>query len=198
MKRRSKWVKTLVSVLLSVVLMVQMTGVVWGDSLSLGLPIISQTPEELCCWACCGTSVCQYYGVGITLDAFIYSVKGTYLHTVAGSLNDIQAGMGIKGITSEVYVNSYDSTIRVLTYQQTKTEISMGRPVVYFSKFYTQSSNHSAHAILVTGYEDSNSKLQITDSFKSAPVYHTYSSLISSPTEEYPYQLQSCLYHVEG
>ena len=75
MKRRSKWVKLLVSVLLSVVLMVQMTGVAWGDSLpsvkTLDLPIISQSKGtnidnmEQCCWACCGTSVCQYYGSSI-------------------------------------------------------------------------------------------------------------------------------------
>ena len=202
MKRRSKWVKALVSALLSVVLMVQMTGVAWGDSLSLGLPIISQTPEELCCWACCGTSVCQYYGNLVTVERFIYSAKGTYSRYVAGTLGDVQIGLDDYGLYS-----SYCPVM--LNYSSLKGEIDAGRPVISYAYTFVEYDSETAdstvcgHCVMVTGYLENGPKYRISDSFHTYPEYYSVDSLTIEQAEDNhgassadPYKLDACLIQI--
>ena len=207
MKRRSKWVKVLVSVLLSVVLMVQMTGVAWGDSLpsvkTLDLPIISQSKGtnidnmEQCCWACCGTSVCQYYGSSITLDEFIFSIKYTYMHNVAGSITDTKGGMLMEGIDSDYYYDGVEETLGVLTFNECKSELAAGRPIVANSYMYYSTTQFLKHMILISGYSVyTGDRLLITDSFNEYPEYHLYSELRTTYSVDKPYCLQGCLYNI--
>lgn len=186
MKRRSKWVKILVSVLLSVVLMVQMTGVAWGTSKTLPLQHFHQTAEEGCCWACCGTSVCQYYGSNVTVESFIYSVKYTYDRHVAGTITDMRQGMQMNGAVQT------ESQYQMMSFSGFKTEIDANRPVIYSVQMYWDGEGaHSSHMILISGYETIVSQVQIIDSLQSMPLYHLCSDLITTPSVTAPYLLET-------
>ena len=200
MKRRSKWVKILVSLLLSVVLMGQITGAVGGAYLNL--TIFPQEVDELCCWACCGASVCQYYGNLVTVERFIYSVKGTYSRYVAGRLEDVQNGLEEYGLYS-----SY--CMVMLNYPSLKAEIDAGRPVINYAYTFVGYDSETAnsivcgHCVMVTGYLENGPKYRISDSFHAYPEYYSVESLTIEQMEDNygassadPYKLDACLIQI--
>ena len=186
MKRRSKWVKVLVSVLLSVVLMVQMTGVAWGISKTIPLQQFYQTQTEGCCWACCGTSVCRYYGSTVTVEQFIYSVKYTYDRGVTGTVYEMRQGIQMNsGVETQ-------SGYGILGYATIQAEIDANIPMIYSIKMYRANNDqHASHMILLSGYETIASQVQIIDSLQSIPLYHLYSDLITRPSATAPYLLET-------
>lgn len=158
----------------------------------VNVTLYSQSADEACCWAYCGTSVCRYYGIGITVDQFIYTVKGSTSHYVSGTISEIAAGLAYNGISC-TYLGD------VLSYYTTKTQINSGHPIIYDSQIYAGIDSDgnirgSGHAIIVSGYDASTYSYRITDTLKDAHEYHSVTALTSILSAEEPYLLRQCLY----
>ncbi len=76
-KQQKKRCRAAFSVILSLVTVLCM--VMSTKAAYLNMEVIPQDPDpavgELCCWACCGTSVCRYYGRNMTVHNFVYRSK---------------------------------------------------------------------------------------------------------------------------
>lgn len=172
----------------------QMTIGVNAATATIPTKIIPQLFDEKCCWACCGTSVCQYYGINISLDQFIQSVKGSTSHKLPGSLTDIAAGLNLKGIRSSA--GGTDG----LGFSTVTDEIDAGRPIICSTKYYNGTSQPGDHAIIISGYDTiSPRKYRVTDSLESNHRYYSVDGMNMATiplSVDNPYKIQTYRYRI--
>ncbi len=140
MQKRIK--KRIVSFVAVLVVALMAASPAFGASRTLSVPFVSQTQSENCCWACAGTAVCKYYGIGITKEQFIFKVRGTTDTSVGGTASDITYGLSCYGLSPAMYSNNY------YNYSDLVDDINAGRPVI--GSGYWNGQNH---AYVYVGYE---------------------------------------------
>ncbi len=110
------------------------------------VPRIVQVEGEECCWACTGTSICQYQGIAISRSQFIATVKGNTDASIGATVSEVLYGLSNYGLTTSRYRNSgfeYATLVR---------NIDLRRPVLGSGYTIFGKKDISQHMYVYTGY----------------------------------------------
>ena len=184
--------KKVISIIVAMAVSVSFAIPTYAVNEELSVVRVVQQPNTQVCWACCGVSLCHYYGMNqAALDSFILRVKSVVDYSLPGSYLDIQAGMGLYGILTESH--NPDAPVR-LTSSFIGETIAASDPLIVGGKAfnYNVSSDVFDHFFIISGYDDETDMMDprvvIVDSISGIKRNYQFSYLNSFlPTETAPF-----------
>lgn len=139
---------------------------------SINLPIETQQKSHWC-WAACGASILNYYGVYVSQGDFSITVKGNITNNDPATIYpEVQNGLLYYGLTNHGFAGT-------LSFSSIQSNIYVyERPILA----RLEKSNHNgSHLVVLMGYNMSlgNDVMYMNPSYSSYQ-YDTYSSFVSN------------------